>query len=100
MVKRVIWTLSAKQEKKEILTYWRKRNKSNAYPKKLNKLLKLAIQSLATSTFPRNNTDDENVSVKIVKDYMIFFEEDVSNIYILCLWDCRQDPNQLKNLLK
>jgi len=43
MAKQVIWSLRAQNDKKEILDYWRQRNKSNAYSKKLNELLKESI---------------------------------------------------------
>lgn len=32
----VVWTPKAKEELKEILVYWKKRNKSNTYSVKLN----------------------------------------------------------------
>jgi len=35
-------------------------------------------------------TDYQNVYVKLVKDYLIIFEEDDSSIYILILWDSTQ----------
>ena len=100
MAKRVIWSKRAKQDKREILKYWLQRNKSNVYPKKLNNLLKAAIKSLAESHMPRKKTDDKSAFVKIVRDYLIIFEEDESNIYILTIWDSRQDPDNLEKVLK
>jgi len=96
MVKLIIWTARAKQEKKDILKYWLKRNKSNVYPKKLNILLKLEVKSIANKTIPRKKTDYGDAFVKIVRDYLIIFEEDNSIIYILSIWDTRQDPKKLK----
>ena len=99
MAKRIIWSARARDNKKEVLKYWFKRNKSKVYPKKLNDLLKMAVKSLADSPIPRKKTDFGNAYVKIVRDYLIFFEEDDSTIYILSIWDTRQDPKKLKDLL-
>ena len=43
MAKKIIWSANAKADKIEILNYWLDRNKSNTYSKKLNLLLKEAI---------------------------------------------------------
>jgi len=100
MAKRIVWSIKAKDEKKEILKFWRKKNKSNVYPKKLNRLLKLAVKSLADSTIPRKKTDYGDAFVKIVRDYLIVFEEDNTTIYILSIWDTRQDPEKLRRKLE
>lgn len=44
MAKQVVWSLRAQNDRKDILNYWRQRNKSNTYSKKLNALFKEAIQ--------------------------------------------------------
>ena len=99
MAKRIIWSARAKQDKKEILRYWLNRNKSNVYPKKLNTLLKIKVKSLADSSIPRKRTDHGNAFIKIVRDYFIIFEEDDSTIYILAIWDSRQNPDKLNKML-
>ncbi len=99
MVKQIIWSARAKQDKKEILEYWLKRNKSNVYPQKLNNLFKLAVGSLAKNPFPRKKVDYGDAFVRIVRDYFIIFEEDNNTIYILLIWDTRQDPRRLTKIL-
>ncbi|WP_288869272.1 hypothetical protein [uncultured Capnocytophaga sp.] len=42
----VVWTPKAKEELKEILVYWKKRNKSNAYSVKLNAEAQKVAKSL------------------------------------------------------
>ena len=39
MAKQVIWSLRAQNDKKEILDYWKQRNKSNTYSKKLKRVI-------------------------------------------------------------
>ena len=100
MAKRIIWTPNARDEKKRILSYWLKRNKSNVYFKKLNILFKQAIHLIANKPIPRRITDFEDVYVKIVRDYKIFFTEDEESRYIISIWDTRQAPNKLEDVIK
>ncbi len=100
MVKQVVWTLRARDDRKEILSYWRVRNKSNVYSKKLNLLLKEAIKLICEFPQIGKQTDDKDVRVKIVKDYLILYEQSETTIYILTIWDSRQRPEKLENILK
>lgn len=100
MVKRIIWSIRAKEEKKSILLYWRRKNKSNVYPRKLNTLFNNAIRGLAISQIPRKKADYGDAFVKLVRDYLIIFQEDENTIYILSIWDTRQNPQKLKDLLQ
>jgi toxin YoeB len=58
------------------------------------------VKGLAESPIPRKKTDYGDAYVKIVRSYLIIFEEDNSTIYILSIWDTRQDPNKLRRLLE
>ena len=92
MVKRIIWTLKAQQDRKEILHYWRVHNQSNTYSKKLNQLIKKALALIAAHSNIGRRTDIENVRVKIVREYLIFYEEQNDQIFILSIWDNRRNP--------
>ena len=99
MAKQVVWSLRARDDRKAILQYWRVRNKSNTYSKKLNQLFKDSIQII--KDFPQigKTTDDSNTRIKIVRDYLIFYEETETQIFILTIWDSRQDPDKLERVL-
>ena len=99
MAKQVIWSLRAQNDKKEILEYWRKRNKSSAYSKKLNELFKESIKIIVDFPQIGKVTDDNEAKIKIVRDYFIIYEETETQILILTIWDSRQDPDKLKNIL-
>jgi addiction module RelE/StbE family toxin len=92
MAKQVNWTWKAQQERKEILHYWRVHNQSNTYSKKLNQLIKKAVALIAAHPNIGRRTDIENVRVKMVRDYLIFYEEQNNQIFILSLWDNRRNP--------
>ena len=100
MVKQVVWSLRAQNDRKKILNYWRLRNKSNTYSKKLNQLFKNSIQIIKDFPLIGKSTDDPNTRIKIVKDYLLFYEETETQIVILTIWDSRQDPERLTMVLK
>lgn len=75
MAKEVVWSLRARDERKHILQYWRLRNKSSAFSRKLNQLFAESVKII--TDFPQIGklTDDPNIRIKIVKDYLIAYEE-------------------------
>lgn len=100
MAKQVIWSLRAQNDKKEILDYWRQRNKSNTYSKKLNELFKESIKIILDFPQIGKVTDDTKARIKIVRDYLIIYEETETQIVILTIWGSRQDPEKLEKILK
>ena len=100
MAKQVVWSLRAQEDRKSILNYWRQRNGSTAYSKKLNFLFKEAVRLI--QKFPQIGrlTDHQGARIKIVKDYLIVYEEAETTIYILTIWYNRQDPKKLQTILK
>ena len=96
MAKKIIWSLNAQKDRKNILQYWNKRNKSTRYSIKLNKLFKDAVKLI--SDYPRIGklTDRANIRIKIVKDYLIIYEDLEDEIHILTIWDSRRDPINLE----
>jgi toxin YoeB len=100
MAKQVIWSLKAQNDKKVILNYWRQRNKSNTYSKKLNELFKESIRIILDFQQIGKVTDDTKARIKIVRDYLIIYEETETQIFILTIWDSRQDPDKIKKILE
>lgn len=98
MARQVIWSRRAQNDKKEILDYWRRRNKSNTYSKKLNELFKESIQIIVDFPQIGKTTVESDTRIKIVRDYLIIYEETEMRILILTIWDSRQDPDKLKKL--
>lgn len=100
MAQRVIWSLQAQHDRKEILSYWRTRNNSNIYSKKLNDLFKKAVKLIAAHPNIGSQTDIENVRAKVVRDYLIFYETTNSRIEILSVWDTRRNPDDLIRIIR
>lgn len=92
MAKRITWSEQAHKDRKEILQFWQDHNKSKTYSIKLNRLFKEAVQII--SEFPKIGklTNFKDVRAKIVRDYYIFYQEINNQVFILTIWDTRQDP--------
>ena len=91
MARQVIWTITAHKERREILDYWIKRNKSKVYSRKLNKLITSALQDISKNPLIGRKTEIQNVRVKIIREYLIFYEISPTIIYVLSVWDGRRD---------
>ncbi len=100
MAKQIIWSLRAQSDRKKILEYWRNRNKSNTYSKKLDRKFREALNIIRG--YPRigKPTDDLSVRVKLVKEYLLIYEETQDCILLLTIWDSRQDPKKLEKIIK
>ncbi len=92
MAKRITWTYRVHRDRKEILLYWKHRNQSSTYSRKLNALIKKAIDLVAAHPYVGRKTDIENVRVKLVRDYLVFYEIAEEDIFILAIWDNRRNP--------
>lgn len=89
----------AQDDRKDILKFWREKNKSNTYSKKLDLRFREVINII--KDFPQigKQTDDSNARIKIVKEYLLIYEETQDSIIILTIWDSRQDPKKLETIL-
>ena len=88
-------TLSDNEADKEIDEYWREHNHSNTYSIKLNLIIKKAITLIAAHPQIGRRTNVDNVRVKLVREYLIFYEERNKQIFILTIWDSRRNPENL-----
>jgi len=96
MAKReIVWTAKAQSERKAILAYWINRNKSKNYSIKLNQLFIDAIRKIAALPTIGKKTDyDEHVRLKIVRNYLLFYEFNANQIIILSIWDTNRDTRR------
>lgn len=97
MVKRkIVWTEKANEERKEILAYYIERNQSKAYSIKLDNLIRDTLRLSALYPDTGRKTAIENVRVKIIKEYLLFYEINETEIVVLTIWDGRRDDTTLK----
>ena len=96
MARRIIWAEEAQKDRRQIFSYWNKRNKSNAYSKKLNRQLNKTLIVLCEFPFIGRPTQKQNVRIKIVRDYLVIYKITNNKIIVLRIWDSRQNPQKLK----
>jgi plasmid stabilization system protein ParE len=100
MAKRVVWTLTAKKARREILDYWIKHNGSSVYSKKLSKLFRIKVSLLSTNNYIGKPTDFENVRVSLVSHFSFFYRINSTEIIIVGIWDNRRNPDDLRKNLE
>lgn len=96
MAKRIVWTDKAQSDRFSIFEYWNNRNKSKLYSKKLNNLINESLILVSKHPLIGKRTDVENVRVKLLRDYLIVYEEAENEIVVLTIWDNRRNPESLE----
>ena len=96
MAYQIVWTEKANVERQHILQFWVDHNKSKVFSLKLNKLFISSIRDIAKRPNIGRKTEFDNVQVKIVREYLIFYEVIKRDIVILSIWDGRRDRRILK----
>jgi plasmid stabilization system protein ParE len=94
--RRIIWSDNANKKLFEILEYYAQRNKSKRYSIKLYNRIRNELLLLAKQPEIGIKTEIEDVRGLIVDDYVLFYEFDRNTIIVHTLWDCRQNPEDLK----
>ena len=64
MAKRIIWSTNARTDLREILEYWKNRNKSSLYSKKLYSQIKELVSILANYPQLGRATKEDSVRVQ------------------------------------
>ena len=96
--KPVVWSVNAQQNRIDILNYWIERNRSRTYANKLFRIFKQATAFISEHPAIGKPTSTPGIRIKIVGDYLMFYEDQPERIEILLIWDSRQNPKQLPNL--
>ena len=96
MAKKIKWSARAQQERLEILDYWANRNKSKSYSLKLNQLFLDNIELVSNAPELGKPTQYPLVRIKIVRDYLIYYQINSDFIDIVTIWDSRRNPQKFR----
>lgn len=97
MAKReIIWSKKSSIKLFEILDFYTNRNKSANYSAKLYKRFIKELSLLNKHPDIGITTGFENVRGLIIENFIIFYEITSENIIVHTIWDCRQNPDELK----
>lgn len=100
MVKRtVVWTETAARQRREILKYWVKRNKSTSYSESLIELISEQIRVILTNPQLFKKADFKDTHVSALGHFSIFYKYTEDSVIITAFWDNRQDPKTLLDIL-
>ncbi len=94
--RRLKWTLTSLEDKKEIFKFWNKHNKSTEYATKLNLLFNEATRFLTVSPYVGSQTEIKNVRIIFVRSYKLIYKITPIEIQVLTIWDMNRNPNELK----
>lgn len=101
MAKRtVVWTETAARQRREILQYWVKRNRTTAYAEKLIKLISEQIKVILTNPKLFKKADFPDTHVSALGHFSIFYKYTKDSLIITAFWDNRQDPKKLLDIFK
>ena len=99
MAKQIIWSERAINDVLIIFEYWNSRNKSTSYSKKLNELFNTSIELIANHSSIGRPTQVQHIKIKVVKDYLIIYEDGPEMILLLTIWDSRRNPEDLEKVI-
>jgi len=94
--RKIIWSHKADIKLYEILNFYSDRNKNTTYSTNLYKRFIKELNLLNRKPDIGIQTDIEKIRGLIVEDFILFYEITNECIYIHLVWDCRQNPNDLK----
>lgn len=96
MAKQIIWSKKAQTELLEIFEYWINRNKSNVFAVKLNSLIQEQLDLIMEYPKIGRKTDIENVYIKVIHKYLLYYEFVDNNLYILTIRYGGRNPETLR----
>jgi hypothetical protein len=92
MVRRLIWSVEARNSRKDIFDYWNNRNKSKTYSNKLNLLFTDNLQIVTRLPEFGIATKNETIKFIIISHFEIIYKVTNTEIVVLDIWDTRQNP--------
>ena len=96
MVKKVVWTREAQDERQRMFDYWTSHNKSTFYSIKLNDLIKKHLKLACKYPQIGRATSFANVRMLIIKNYLLFYKIAEFQLVVITIWDSNQDQANLK----
>lgn len=97
--RKVVWTSTARVQRRNVLKYWLDRNKSSEYPKALISQIKSRIKYIADRPQMFYDTEFTDTKVCYMGHFSIFFKTTTEKVIITPFWDNRDDPEKLLKML-
>jgi len=91
----VVWTDTAKLQRRKIFEYWNGRNGSTRYSKKLLKFIQARVQQLIEHPLSGKETEIDGVRITSLGHFSIVYRTTETQLVVIGFWDTRQDPEKL-----
>ena len=96
----IVWTHTAREQRRYILKYWTINNGTTTYAEKLIQLISERTKLISKHPEAFIETDFKDVRVSSLGHFSIFYKHSLNQIIIMAFWDNRQNPKELLNKLK
>ncbi|MEI6348313.1 MAG: type II toxin-antitoxin system RelE/ParE family toxin [Bacteroidota bacterium] len=90
---KVEWSVEARLDLFDILSFYLLRNGNAKYSRNLNSKINKSIKHIENNPFIGLKTNQESVYLFITGDYQIIYELIDSVILIVMIWDSRRNPD-------
>jgi plasmid stabilization system protein ParE len=97
--KTIVWTHTAVLQRKKILNYWIKRNKSTTYSEKLIHKISQRVQFLVNNPEIYIATNFTDIRTSTLGHYNILYKTTKNKLIVIAFWDNRQNPETLDKIL-
>ena len=94
--RKIIWSQRARIRLFQILEFYDKRNNSKVYSLKLHKEINKQLSIIQKQPEIGMKSEIESVRGIVFENFIIFYEIESNQIIIHTIWDCRQNPEDLK----
>jgi plasmid stabilization system protein ParE len=98
--RKIVWTLTAAKQRREVLKYWTERNKSTAYAEKLIEITSNHLKVISKNPEGFKETDFDEVRESAMSHFSLYYKITSSEIIVMAFWDNRQDPKKLSKAIQ
>jgi plasmid stabilization system protein ParE len=96
--RKIVWSHRARIKLYEILKFYNNRNQNNSYSRKLYKRFTKELNLLKKNPDLGIITEMETVRGLITGEFIIYYQITETKIIVHVIWDCHQNPEDLKIL--
>lgn len=100
MAKQIVWSPEAEIDLTKILEFYYYKVQAKTYANRLNEIFESEVKQIGKYPQIGLACNSVDVRVKIAGHYQIIYEITDAKIYILRIWDNRQNPKKLPKSLR
>ncbi len=93
--RKIVWSPRARIRLFAILEFYAQRNQSRSYSERIYRKFKKELKLVAEQPDIGILTSEAGVRGLIVEDFILFYEANSTEVTVLTVWDCRQNPDDL-----